>query len=69
MSRTSEILNHLFTPETDVATKLNITPRMLQRIKTDDKNVRPWLMRYLVDRYKVNPLYIYRASETMLLSY
>jgi hypothetical protein len=67
MSRTAQVLAHLFTPETDVATKLNITPRMLSRIQADDKHVRPWMMRYLIDRWRVNPLYIYGASDKMLL--
>jgi hypothetical protein len=68
MSRTAQVLQHLFSPETDVATKLNITPRMLSRIQADDRNVRPWMMRYLIDRWRVNPLYIYAGAKDMLLS-
>jgi len=66
-SRTAQVLPSIFPEGTDVATKLNITPLMLTRITTDDKYLRPWLMRYLIDRYKVNPLYIYADGKDMLL--
>lgn len=54
-------------PDSDIPTKLNITAVMWQRIQMNDKYVRPWLMRYVINRYKVNPLYIYGGSEDMLL--
>lgn len=66
-SRTAQVLSYIFPEGTDVAAKLNITPLMLTRITTDDKYLRPWLMRYLIDRYKVNPLYIYSGAENILL--
>lgn len=67
MSRTAQVLQHLFAPDVDVAVKLNITPRMLSRIQESDRHVRPWLMRYLIDRYSVNPLYIYGVDEDMYI--
>lgn len=68
MSRTAQVLTTIFPEGTDIAAKLNWTPRMVSRIMDDDKHLRPWQMRYLIDRYKVNPLYIYSGAENILLS-
>lgn len=51
----------------DVAVVLDITPRMLERIREDDGHVRPWLMRELVVRWRVNPLYVYGGQKEMFL--
>lgn len=67
MSRTAQVLTTIFPEGTDIAAKLNWTPRMVRRIMDDDKHLRPWQMRYLIERYKVNPLYIYAGSKDMLL--
>lgn len=67
MSRTAQVFAFLFPEGTDIAAKLNWTPRMVARIMDDDKHLRPWQMRWLIDRYKVNPLYIYAGSKDMLL--
>ena len=51
----------------DVAGKLNITPLMLERICEDDRHVKPWMMRWMIDKYRVNPLYIYGGGKEMFL--
>lgn len=67
MSRTAQVFASIFPEGTDIAAKLNWTPRMVSRIMYDDKHLRPWQMRYLIDRYKVNPLYIYADGKDILL--
>jgi hypothetical protein len=67
MSRTAEVLKAIYPEGTDVAVKLNITPLMLTRIMGDDRHVRPWLMRTLIDKHRVNPLYIYGTSKNVFL--
>lgn len=67
MSRTAEVLAAILPAGTDIPAKLNITDKMWARVQLDDKHVRPWLMRYLINRYRVNPLYIYHHSSEMLL--
>jgi hypothetical protein len=67
MSRTAEVLKAIYPEGTDVAVKLNITPLMLTRIMADDRHVRPWLMRTLIDKHRVNPLYVYGTSKNVFL--
>ena len=66
-SRTAQVLTSIFPEGTDIAAELNWTPHMVSRIMADDKNLRPWQMRELIDRYKVNPLYIYAGAKDMFL--
>ena len=68
MSRTATAITHVLPECTDIPSVLGITPRMWERVQENDKHVRPWLVRYLIDRYKINPLYIYGASERVILS-
>lgn len=67
MSKSAEVIKHVIPAGQDVCTVLNITPLMWDRLQRDDKYMRPWLMRYLIDRFQVNPLFIYAGDQNITL--
>lgn len=67
MSRAAIAIQHVLPGCMDIPAQLHITPKMWERVQAHDKNIRPWLVRYLIDHYKINPLYIYGVSPNIML--
>jgi len=67
MGKMSQVIHYLYKNDQEARQALNISRQMLHRIKSDDRHVRPWLMKYLVQRYRINPLFIYDDAENMIL--
>lgn len=61
------VLDHLQLSKDAVCSKMNITGRMYDRMVSDVRYIKPWMMRMLIDKWKVNPLYVYEGRGLMFL--
>lgn len=63
----SLVFDHLQLTKETVCSDMDITGRMYDRMVSDVKYIKPWMMRLLIDKWKVNPLYIYDGKGLMTL--
>jgi len=66
MTHTATILTHIFETPAQAQAKLNISAIKYDLYTTQNK-VPSWMMRILINKYRVNPLYIYGEHKSMLL--
>ena len=66
MTHTATILTHIFETPAQAQAKLNISATKYD-LYTSQNKIPSWLMRILITKYRVNPLYIYGEHRSMTL--